>query len=67
MKKILGLTVFLALTLALSSPVLALAGNGRNAGFVHGIVIPVDGINYYMAGPADGPMVNLMSPSMSGC
>jgi selenium-binding protein 1 len=28
---------------------------GRNSGFVHGIVIPVDGEDYYLAGAPDGP------------
>jgi selenium-binding protein 1 len=32
-----------------------LAVAGRNSGFVHGIVIPVDGMDYYLAGAPDGP------------
>jgi selenium-binding protein 1 len=35
----------------LVSPVFA----GRNQGFVHGIVITVDGTEYYLAGAPDGP------------
>jgi selenium-binding protein 1 len=58
MKKVLCLTMFLALTLALSSPVLALAGNGRNAGFVTGIVVNVDGEDYYLAGAPIPPDYN---------
>lgn len=39
------------LTSLLVSPVFA----GRNQGFVHGIVITVDGTDYYLAGAPDGP------------
>ena len=47
---ILGL-VFL---LPLVTPVLAGTGSGINTGFVHGIVIPIDGVEYYLAGAPDG-------------
>ncbi|MHA1933700.1 MAG: hypothetical protein ACW97A_00340 [Candidatus Thorarchaeota archaeon] len=53
--------VFVALTIVfLTVPMVAAAStqtstNRRSRGFVHGIVIPVDGENYYMAGPPDGP------------
>ena len=35
--------------------VLVVAGPVSAKGFVHGIVINVDGMEYYMAGPPDGP------------
>ncbi|MFW9863296.1 MAG: hypothetical protein ACFFEX_18790 [Candidatus Thorarchaeota archaeon] len=49
--------VFVALTaIMLIVPAVAAApGNGKNKGFVHGIVIPVDGVDYYLAGAPDGP------------
>lgn len=54
MRKILSLCLFFVLGLLLALPVLAVPGNGRNAGFVTGIVINVDGDDYYLAGaPVD--------------
>ncbi len=29
--------------------------SGKNKGFVHGIVVPIDGEDYYFFGPSDGP------------
>ncbi len=55
MRRILSIFLFVVLTLVAVSPVLATPGKGRNAGFVHGIVIDVDGEDYYLAGPSDGP------------
>jgi selenium-binding protein 1 len=54
LKKILPVAIFVFL-LPLVSPALAKSGNGVNSGFVHGIVIPVDGVDYYLAGAPDGP------------
>lgn len=53
--------VFVVLTVvALLVPMVAAAtvptsSSGRNRGFVHGIVIPVDGEDYFLAGAPDGP------------
>ena len=58
MKRILSFGLFFALGIILLSPVLADPGNGRNAGFVTGIVINIDGEDYNMAGVPvypDGP------------
>jgi len=49
MRKILGLGLFVVFALLLAAPVLA-----SPTGFVHGIVITVDGTDYYLAGPPDG-------------
>ena len=51
MRKIISIGVLLAFTSLLIVPVFA----GRNQGFVHGIVIPLDGTDYYLAGAPDGP------------
>lgn len=50
MRKILGLGLLFIYMLLLASPTLA-----RPTGFVHGIVMTVDGTDYYLAGPPDGP------------
>ena len=55
MKKIL-LTAFAAIfVLSLASVALAVPGTGKNQGFYHGIVVSVDGTDYYLAGAPDGP------------
>ena len=51
LKKILGLGLLMVFTVLFISPVIA----GKNQGFVHGIVIKVDGEDYYLAGAPDGP------------
>ncbi len=51
MRKILGLSVLMVLAVLFVSPVLG----GANKGFVHGVVITVDGTDYYLAGAPDGP------------
>lgn len=52
--KFIALLVFTALFISAG---FGLAGTdiARAEGFVHGIVIPVDGDTYYLAGPPDGP------------
>jgi len=52
MRKVLGLLAIFVFTLLLASPALAAPGKGKN--FVHGIVITVDGTDYYPVGPPDG-------------
>jgi selenium-binding protein 1 len=53
--------ILVALTIVvLTVPMVAAASlpassNRKNRGFVHGIVIPVDGVDYYLAGAPDGP------------
>ena len=49
-KKLVSIGILLAFASLLITPVIA--GKG---GFVHGIIIPVDGNEYYMAGAPDGP------------
>jgi len=48
-RKALSVGLFVVLTLLLATPVSA------RKGFVHGIVINVDGMDYYLAGAPDGP------------
>jgi len=48
-RKALSIGLFVVLTLLLATPVSA------RKGFVHGIVINVDGEDYYLAGAPDGP------------
>ena len=56
MRKVLSLVLLGSILLGLlASSVLAIPGKGKNAGFVHGIVINVDGEDYYLAGAPDGP------------
>jgi selenium-binding protein 1 len=47
----------LALSILIGSAILIIPAYaaGRNRGFVHGIVIPIDGTDYYLAGAPDGP------------
>jgi len=60
--KTMTLGVFLVFLFVLASPALAFPGKGKNQGFVHGIVVPVDGEDYYLMGPADGPNGELDVP-----
>ena len=53
--KTFSLGVFLIFLFVLVTPAFAVPGEGRNKGFVHAMVIPVDGENYYLAGAPDGP------------
>ena len=55
MRKVLGLGLIIVFTLLLASPALEAPGKGKDSGFVHGIVIKVDGEDYYLLGPPDGP------------
>lgn len=55
MRKILSLGLFVIFALSLEASALAVP-IGKNAkGFGHGIVITVDGTDYYLAGAPDGP------------
>ncbi len=53
--------VFVALTLVLvlaplvTADMIQTSSKGRNRGFVHGVIVPVDGEDYYLAGAPDGP------------
>ncbi len=51
MRKILGLGLLTVFAVLFVSPVLGRA----NRGFVHGIIIALDGTDYYLAGAPDGP------------
>lgn len=51
MKRLFIMGILLAFASLLISPVFA----GRNQGFVHGIVITIDDVGYYLAGAPDGP------------
>ena len=56
MRKVIGIGLFIVLTLLLASAVSAAPTKDKNPkGFVHGIVINVDGVDYYLAGAPDGP------------
>jgi len=52
MKKQLGLGI---IAVILSTILTAPAYAGKNRGFVHGIIIHVDGVAYYLEGAPDGP------------
>ncbi len=57
MRKLLGfgLLAIVVFTLLLASPASAVPIGKNTKGFVHGIVITVDGTDYYLAGAPDGP------------
>ncbi|MHA1945213.1 MAG: hypothetical protein ACXAC6_11105 [Candidatus Hodarchaeales archaeon] len=52
--KILPIILIIAALTAVT-PVLAKSGNSYNRGFTQGIVVPIDGEDYYLAGPPIGP------------
>lgn len=54
LKKIFISILAMTFVLSLAAPALA-APLGSNSGFVHGIVITLDGTEYYLAGAPDGP------------
>lgn len=50
MKKILIASIALVFVLSLATTALAIPGKGKNQGFVTGLIVPVDGVDYYLAG-----------------
>lgn len=53
MKKLAYIALAMLLVIALSGA--AALAKGKGKGFVHGIVVKLDGEDYYLAGPPDGP------------
>lgn len=54
-KKYLLVLFILGIGMTFVTPVLGSSETGKNSGFIQGIVVPIDGEDYYLAGPPIGP------------
>jgi selenium-binding protein 1 len=63
LKKILTAILTTVFAISLISTVLANPGNGKNQGFITGIVVPVDGEDYYLAGAPIPPLYDVAGPT----